>query len=328
MSDATAGIHHITAIAGDARGNREFYTDVLGLRLVKKTVNFDDPATYHLYYGDYRGRPGTVLTFFPWTARAARGTAGARQVVSITFAVPEGSLGFWRRRLESRGVPTEGAREVFGEEVLGFRDPDGLALELAAGGPPGEDGPAVTGGTDAPPRDHAIRGFSRAGLSTRDPDGTSRLLTSVFRMRVRDESEDRIRLEAAQDGPGAAADLILLPREAQGKLGRGVVHHIAWRASSEAAQAAFRARVLAAGLGATAVIDRSYFRSVYFHEPGGILFEIATDPPGFTVDEALEDLGTSLKLPPWLEARRPFIEQTLPPLRAPAEAAPGRERTA
>jgi glyoxalase family protein len=220
----------------------------------------------------------------------------------------------------------DGPREVFGDQVLGFHDPDGLALELVPGDPPREDGPVVGGGWAPVPAEHAIRGFSRAGLAVSEPQASARLLTSVFGMRIRREGADRFRLETGETGPGAAADIIRLPREAPGRMGRGVVHHIAWRSPSEETQAEMRARVLAAGRAATGVIDRRYFKSVYFHEPGGILFEIATDPPGFTADEALEELGTSLKLPPWLEERRRFIEEALPPL-LPQGVERGRERT-
>ncbi len=325
MSEATAGIHHITAIAGDAQRNREFYSGVLGLRLVKRTVNFDDPATYHLYYGDYPGRPGTILTFFPWTARAPRGRPGAGQVVSISFAVPQGSLAYWRERLGSSGVEVEGFREVLGEQVLGFRDPDGLALELVPGGPSEGEAPEGAGWEPPVPPEHAIRGFAGAALGVSDPEGTLPLLTSILGMRLLRESGDRRRLETGGAGPGAAADVVRLPAESPGRMGRGVVHHIAWRSSSQEAQAGMRAQLLAAGHAATGVIDRCYFKSVYFHEPGGILFEIATDPPGFTADEPLEKLGTSLKLPPWLEDRRPLIQRALPPLDA---GEPGRERSA
>jgi glyoxalase family protein len=308
----TAGIHHITAIASDAQHNHDFYTGALALRLVKQTVNFDDPGTYHLYFGDHPGSPGTILTFFPWP-HVKRGVRGTGSVDATAFLIPEGSLTYWTDRLASLGVAT-GRETRFGIPVLTFEDPDGLRLELiedpAAAALPARDAEGV-------PAAHAIRGFHGATVLVRDAAGPDRLLTMGFGMeRVAAEgSRTRYRAVGTGAGPiGAFVDVVTNPAAPFHKLGGGIVHHLAMRAASDDQQAAFADHLASLGLRATPVAERFYFRSIYFREPQGVLFEIATDAPGFTADEPLDALGTSLKLPPMYERRRAEIERVLPAL--------------
>jgi glyoxalase family protein len=322
MPSPIPGIHHVTAIATDAQTNLDFYTGVLGLRLVKRTVNFDDPGTWHLYYGDATGRPGTILTFFPWPL-ARRGSRGAGQATATAFAVPAGSLDFWRRRLAGEGIVVDDPHRRFDEEVLTFLDPDGLKLELvedpgAAGRPPWADGPL--------PDRHAVRGFHSVTLAERRLAATADLLTAGLGFRPAGEEGRRFRFAAGGTAAGEAGsrvDLVVSPEEPPGRVAAGTVHHVAWRTADDAAQLAWRADLLARGLGVTPVQERQYFRSIYFREPGGVLFEIATDGPGFTLDEPAAELGSALRLPPWLEPRRDRIAAALPPLAAPAPAGAG-----
>jgi len=307
-----SGIHHVTAIAGDPQRNLDFYTQVLGLRLVKLTVNFDDPGTYHFYFGDAAGRPGSILTFFPWQS-ARRGRPGLGQVSTVGYTIPAGSTGFWQERLKRLGASVSAPFTRFGEEVLPLLDPDGLPLELVASAPGGAD---QTWAANPVPTEQAIRGFAAPTLLVGALEPTAALLGKLFGMNQVQESGARYRFAAAGDF-GALADVEVRPGEARGGMGSGVVHHIAWRAKDEAEQAAWRAELTAAGFEVTPVMDRQYFRSIYFREPGGILFEIATDPPGFTLDEPLEALGEQLRLPPWYEERRPNLLRILPPLRLP-----------
>ncbi|MFP3941752.1 MAG: ring-cleaving dioxygenase [Thermoanaerobaculia bacterium] len=312
MTAPIAGIHHVTAIATDPRRTLDFYTRVLGLRLVKRTVNFDDPGTYHLYFGDDLGRPGTVLTFFPWPL-ARRGIRGVGQATATAFSVPAGSLGFWQERLRGEGVAVEEPAERFGgEEGFAFQDPDGLKLELVAH----EGADERPGWGRGPlPAEHAIRGFHSVTLSEQGYQATAELLTQVLGFRLVAEEGSRSRFEAGDGGPGARVDVHCAPSAPFGRVAAGSVHHVAWRVADEEAQAAWRERLAARGLNVTPVLDRQYFRSIYFREPGGVLFEIATDRPGFTLDESPDALGEALKLPPWLEPRRAEIEDALPELR-------------
>jgi glyoxalase family protein len=304
-----AGIHHVTAIAGPAMRNLDFYTRTLGLRLVKKTVNFDDPGTYHLYYGDEAGRPGTILTFFPWQ-HAAPGRVGIGETQETMFRVPEVSIGFWIHRFIERGIVHESAQKRFGETVLRFRDPDGTRLALIA--VPGLEGEDAWGGDV--PVEHAIRGFHGVSLLLAKADLTGAILTDVlgFTEAAREGNVVRYRSKAAQ---GGIVDLHAAGDFLPGRLGTGSVHHVAFRAADDAMQAEMVAKLAADhGIATTEQKDRNYFRSVYFREPGGVLFEIATDIPGFAVDEAPAELGQALKLPPFLEARRSAIEARLPAL--------------
>jgi len=310
MSERIPGIHHITAIAGDAQRNFAFYTGLLGLRLVKRTVNFDDPGTYHFYFGDERGRPGTILTFFPWAGIAA-GRRGTGEVSATTFAVPPGALDGWARHLDGARVAVQRA-ERFGEPLLAFEDPDGMPLELAgATWADGAEAGARADGVEAP---GSILGFHSATLHLRSREHTESLLTTTLGFETAGEDGGRRRFRGATPGAGAFVDTLETPGERRGSLGTGSVHHIAWRARDDAAQADWLERLLRLGLQVTPVQDRQYFRSIYFREPGGVLFEIATDPPGFMTDEPLEHLGEALKLPPWLEPDRVSIERALPAL--------------
>jgi len=307
-----SGIHHVTAISGKAARNLDFYARVIGLRFVKKTVNFDDPGTYHLYYGDRVGHPGTILTFFPWE-HAAPGRSGVGLAQQTTFRVPASAIGYWTHRLVENGVAHEAPEKRFGDTVLAFTDPDGMSLALV-GVAGAEAEPAWSAGTIA--ADHAVRGFHGVTLMVEDAARTAAVLTDVlgFKDGGRDGALWRLR---ASEAIGGVVDI----REAKGflpgRLGRGSVHHIAFRAADDASQAAMAQKLVAdLGLRPTHQLDRQYFRSVYFREPGGILFEIATDAPGFAVDEPVETLGHDLKLPPFLEARRKEIEAVLPDLQA------------
>jgi glyoxalase family protein len=304
------GIHHVTAISGKAARNLDFYRHVLGLRFVKKTVNFDDPATYHLYYGDSEGHPGTILTFFPWE-HAAPGRAGVGFTEETAFRVPASSIGYWTHRFVEMGVTHEALEKRFGEPVLPFKDPDGLILALVAA-VGAETEPAWH--TSDISAEHAIRGFHGVTLLLEDASPTASVLTDVLGFNETGEDGPLIRFRASE-AIGGYVDI----REAKGflagRLGRGAVHHIAFRAADDTRQAEMAHKLVANhGLRPTPQIDRQYFRSVYFHEPGRILFEIATDQPGFAVDEALDSLGRDLKLPAFLEPRRKEIEAVLPPL--------------
>ena len=305
-----SGIHHVTAISGKAARNLDFYTHVIGLRFVKKTVNFDDPGTYHLYYGDRVGNPGTILTFFPWE-HAAPGRGGVGLTQQTTFRIPLGSIGYWTHRFVEKGVAHEALEKRFDEPVLSFTDPDGLSLALV--GTAGAEFETASNSGNIP-AEHAIRGFHGVTLMLDDAVPTAAVLRDVLGFKDLGQDGPLARLRASEP-IGGIVDI----REAKGflagQLGRGSVHHIAFRAKDDADQAGMARKLVADhGLRPTHQINREYFRSVYFHEPGGILFEIATDAPGFTVDEPVESLGRDLKLPPFLEARRNEIEAVLPEL--------------
>jgi glyoxalase family protein len=316
MSDKLPGLHHMTAIASDPQRNVDFYAGVLGLRLVKKTVNYDDPGTYHLYYGDALGRPGTILTFFPWPG-AFPGKHGLRQATTTALRVPEGSLSWWQERLKDH-APTLSSR--FGEQVLTFRDPDGLGLELVTR--PGITAPeadAVWSGATVP-AEYAISGMDGVTLTVAQREGTEALLTQVLGFTLVGEEDGRLRYQAG-DGIGGFADVIVAPDAPSGRLGTGTVHHVAWRTPDDETELEWRKQLLALGFNVSPVMDRQYFHSIYFHEPGGVLFEIATNPPGFTADgEAAETLGAVLQLPKWLEPQRAALEQRLTPLHLPTAA--------
>jgi glyoxalase family protein len=313
MSAVTSGIHHVTAICGEPQRNVDFYAGLLGLRLVKKTVNFDDPGTYHLYYGDGAGSPGSIMTFFPW-ASAPKGRIGAGQLTVTSFSFPASSLGYWTERLVESGVRFEKPEDRFGETVLRFPDPDGLRLELVAAADDNREG--WDGGPV--PAEHALRGFHHVTLLSTAPAGTAQLMTGTLGFRQTGEAEGRTRFEAGEGGPGTTVDVADGAGFPRGTMGVGTVHHVAFRVPDEETQLELREKVAALGYNVTPVLDRNYFRSIYFREPGGVLFEIATDPPGFAADEDPEHLGEQLKLPPWLEPRREEIEAVLEPLRVPA----------
>jgi len=305
------GIHHVTAISGPARRNLDFYGRVLGLRLVKKTVNFDDPGTYHLYYGDAAGAPGTILTFFPWE-HAAPGRLGVGETQETVFRVPAGSIGYWTHRLVEQGVPHDAPIKRFGETVLAFRDPDGMRLALV--GLPGIEAEPAAAGGDVP-AEHAIRGFHSVSLLLDDAGPTSAILSDVLGFEEVGREDTLIRYRAEGAAFGNVIDLRVAGGFLPARQGAGSVHHVAFRAADDAVQAEMVRRLSENhGIRATEQRDRNYFRSVYFREPGRVLFEIATDVPGFAVDEPVETLGQALKLPAGLEAQRARIEAIQPAL--------------
>ena len=309
---APHGLHHVTAIAGDPRTNVDFYTRVLGLRLVKQTVNFDAPQTYHLYYGDGAGRPASLLTFFPW-AGVAPGRLGAGLTTATAFSVPEGSVGWWHERLKALDVDVDAPYARDGEDVLTLRDPDAMVVDLVAA--PGDTRSGWDGVADIP-ADRAVRGLHAVTLSQAQLDPTATMLTSLMGMHEAGEDGDRSRFAMAGGGAGAVVDVASGVR-GQGLQAGGTVHHVAFRAPDLTTMARWRDELVDAGVSVTEILDRQYFKSIYFREPGGVLFEIATDDPGFATDEPLLELGRTLKLPPWLEPSREQIAAALPVLRVP-----------
>jgi glyoxalase family protein len=303
------GLHHVTAIASDPQRNIDFYAGLLGLRLVKKTVNFDDPSAYHLYYGDETGSPGSILTFFYWPGGAGRGRVGAGQVTRLSFSVPAGSLPFWENRLQRHGVAT-GRSHRFDEDVLTFQDPDGIPVELVEVSADVRSGWAEGEVAAA----HALRGLHTTEITLRDSAATEKLLADVMGFRRIAREGGRTRHEAGAGGSGAYIDVITAGDASRGLGGVGTVHHIAFRVADDAGERALQAQLAAAGHVVSPVRDRSYFRSIYYREPGGVLFEIATDIPGFAHDEPVATLGTALRLPAEFERFRADIEASLPPL--------------
>jgi catechol 2,3-dioxygenase-like lactoylglutathione lyase family enzyme len=334
------GIHHVTAIAGDPQANLDFYVGVLGLRLVKRTVNFDDPGTYHFYYGDRTGSPGSILTFFPWGRRGAQGKRGLGQVTAISLSVPIGSLSFWRARLRGLHVKASAPFERFGRRGIAFEDPDGIVIELVADA----EAPANHAQSIPVPAETAIRGIHSVLLAEEGFAGTAQVLEGLLGFRPHDgrgagpdegrgpgegrnSADSRVRFAAASgsgDTAGAEVpdfgpfvDVASLPTAQPGRIGVGTVHHVAFRVPDAEAQQRLRKSLLQHGMNVTPVLDRHYFQSVYFREPGGVIFEVATDGPGFTVDEEAERLGESLQLPRWYEEQRPVLERVLPSVRVP-----------
>lgn len=308
MPQPIVGLHHVTAIASDPQRNLDFYTEVLGLRFVKRTINFDDPGTYHLYFGDDAGSPGTILTFFPWP-RASRGLAGAGEVAQTAFSVPLGSIDYWHERLRQEGVLVERTGRRFDEDVLTFPDPDGMKIEIIGHADAGAANPSRF--SNVPP-DHALRGFFGVTLLERASESTANIL-AVLGFRKIAEDGSRLRFTAEGNAFGNHIDLLVDPKAGYGRSGAGSVHHIAFRAPDEAAQLEWRDEI-GKYLDVTPVMDRTYFRSIYFREPGGVLFELATDPPGFAFDEPIDSLGENLRIPAWMEPRREWLNQRLPPL--------------
>jgi glyoxalase family protein len=319
MPASLSGIHHVTSITGDVQKCVDFYVSVLGLRFVKKSINQDVPDTYHIYFGDNVGSPGTAMTFFGWPAWPDR-RAGSGQVTTVSFAVPAGSLDFWAAHLRKLGVEASRASR-FGSDALVLADADGIELELVADVSPGfrwvpwPDGPMD--------RDHAIRGFHSVTMTVAEATATTELLVETMGFRKSAQEGRRTRFETGEGGQGSILDVVESPEGPEGEESIGTVHHVAWRAADAAHQAAWREALVKAGRNVTPVIERYYFKSIYFREPGGILFEIATDGPGFTVDEPVESLGSTLSLPPWFDVRRDVLDETLPPIVVPTTATTG-----
>lgn len=311
------GLHHVTAIASDPQRNLDFWFHVLGQRLVKQTVNFDAPDVYHLYYANEAGEPGTVMTFFPFPGAAA-GRLGSGQTTVTSYSIPEGSAGWWQTHLRRHDVEVESLTTRFEEDALRFRDPDGLVIELIAHeggvGAPWDGGPI--------PVEHATRGFHSVTLTESTLTGTSETFLDTMNFDATHEDDGRYRFEVGEGGLGRSVDVVVDPSAPRGLVAAGTVHHIAWRVEDEATQVDWRQQIVEDGHHVTDILDRQYFRSIYFREPGGVLLEIATDPPGFTADEPLLELGRQLKLPPWLEPSREAIAANLPTLKLPDAPVP------
>lgn len=310
-SQRVHGIHHVTAIAGDARENLRFYTEVMGMRLVKKSVNQDSPGTYHLFFADAVGTPGTDLTFFPWP-EMRKAQDGAGQIVEVPLAVPSESLDYWRERLRAHDVEVRDSEAGFGETSIAFTDPHGLRLALVGAR---TERPFVAWDASPVPIEYQVRGMHSVRSIVHDLEPTRALLTEVLGFNYIGRYDSWYRFAAADgDVAGQYIDVKVDPDAPVGAWGTGGVHHVAWRVPDDEAEMAVREAIRAAGLDPTPQIDRFWFRSVYFREPGGVLFELATDGPGFDRDEAMESLGSELILPPWLEANRAQIEAMLPDL--------------
>ncbi|MBN8587664.1 MAG: ring-cleaving dioxygenase [Rhodothermia bacterium] len=310
MDNLVNGLHHITAIAGNAQQNYDFYTQILGLRFVKKTVNFDDPGTYHFYFGNYNADPGSILTFFPWV-NIRQGKPGIGQAISVGYSVPEGAFGFWTERLHAFGVRFLPLEERFGESVLGLYDPDGLLVELTVSANPD---PRQAHTTKDFSQEVALKGFHHTALSLQNIGPTARVLTDFLGYESMGFRGKRHRFVNPSATTARFIDLIEAPDGQRGINAAGTIHHVAFRVPNDVAELALLEKLRSAGFQITDPIDRNYFHSLYFREPGGVLFEIATDTPGFTVDEPLSSLGETLKLPPQYEAYREQILEVLPVL--------------
>jgi glyoxalase family protein len=312
------GIHHVTSITGDVQKCVDFYVGVLGLRFVKKSINQDVPDTYHIYFGDYLGSPGTAMTFFGWPSWPKR-RAGSGQVTTVSFAVPHGSLDFWTRRLGSLGVRSQRTSR-FDTDAVVLSDPDGIELELVGKSSDERWVPWADSPVDI---EHAIRGFHSVTMTVAEAAATLDLLVKTMGFRKVGQEGRRARFETGAGGPHAILDVVEAPEGPEGEESIGTVHHVAWRTADAPRQEEWRKAMVGAGRNVTPVIDRYYFKSIYFREPGGVLFEIATDVPGFTVDEPAESLGKSLSLPPWFQVRRETLDVTLPPIVVPTTATTG-----
>jgi glyoxalase family protein len=308
------GIHHVTAMAGVPQTNVDFYCGVLGLRLIKLTVNFDDPNTYHLYYGDAIGSPGTILTFFP-LGQNFRGSTGTGEVTTVSFAVPTGSLPFWQQHLEKHSVPVSPATQRWNFTRMEFNDPDGMKLEIVEDPTPRPFSFWKGGGI---PETFAIRGFFGVTMSVAAGADSVRFLTDRLGARQQVAIDGSQLVAIGESEAAGLVEVVALGQRQSGKMGAGMVHHVAWRVANADEQLAWQSKLSDSGVGVTPVRDRKYFRSIYFREPGEVLFEIATDPPGFTVDEPRELLGSKLQLPEWLECERRFLHKILPSIKVPA----------
>ena len=313
--DPIQGLHHVTAVTRDAQKNVDFYRNVLGQRLVKKTVNFDSPDAYHLYFADEIGTPGSVLTFFAWS-NVKRGVRGNGEAAAVAYNIPSGSLGFWQEHLNRSGIATLAVEERFSEEVLALDDPDGMPVELVASG----ISAGITHWEEGPiPQVHALNGFHSVTLWLDQIEPTAELLIDQMGYTFAERAGNRHRFTGEPGSLARYIDILHRPRQPEDKpdeaiFGAGSIHHIAFRVPSDEVQLEYQASLRSAGLGVTPVRDRNYFHSIYYREPGGVLFEIATEGPGFAIDEPVESLGESLKLPEWFEPNRELIEASLPPL--------------
>jgi len=310
MENKVLGLHHITAIAGNAKQNLDFYTKVLGQRFVKKTVNFDDPQTYHFYFGNEVGAPGTILTFFPWEG-VRKGYTGSGMATGIGYSVPKGSLEFWKDRFERFNVKHDGEEERFGEKYLHFQDPDGLKIDLIIPEIEDKRKPWETGEVKA---DVATKGFHSVTLTLRNVTPTANILTDILGFKLLKQEGNRYRFITDAIENASIVDIIEAPNLAPGLNAAGTNHHVAFRVKDDTILMNYREKVLSKGLNITPKIDRDYFFSLYFREPGGVLFELATDNPGFDKDEPVSELGTHLKLPAQYESSRSEIEKVLPSL--------------
>ena len=310
MENRILGLHHITAIADNAKRNHEFYTKVLGLRMVKKTVNFDDPGTYHFYFGDEAGTPGTILTFFPWEG-IGQGRTGTGMATSIGYSVPKDSLEFWADRFKQFNVKQDSIREKLGEQYLSFKDPDGLNIDLIVSNDEDKRKPWETDDVKA---NIATKGFHNITLTLKKIEATAEILTDILGYKLLEQDGNRYRFITDAIDTANIVDLLELPDGKPGHNAAGTNHHVAFRVKDDAILMEYREKVLSKGLSITPKIDRDYFFSLYFREPGGVLFELATDNPGFTKDEPLNELGTHLKLPGQYEPAREKIEKVLPEL--------------
>jgi glyoxalase family protein len=313
MDQPIRSLHHVTATVSDAQDDLDFYTGLLGQRLVKKTVNFDNTRVYHFYYGNEAGSPGTIMTTFPYRHLGVRvGTHGAGQITVTSFSVPPGSLPFWRRRLAAAGVPYRDEGSGFGEDTIRFSDPSGLAIRLV------ESRADDRAPWRRPDIDDAaaVRGIHGVTLLVRDPYSTLAFMQEMMNLAVVGETEQAIRVAVSGDAPGRLVEVVRADDAPAAVNGLGTVHHVAFAVDDPDQQLALRRELVNRGIPVTEVMDRQYFRSIYFREPGGVLFEVATIPPGFTADEPLAGLGSSLKLPPWEEPNRSAIEAGLPAVTA------------
>lgn len=310
------GIHHITAFASDPQRNADFYHTLLGQRMIKTTINFDDPGTYHFYFADEVGTPGTVMTFFPWP-NARPGVPGNGEVTAVAYTIRPNSVEYWLDRLRSHGIVVAETQTRFGQLVIPFRDPDGLLLELVASDEPATIQPWGGGPI---PAEHELRGFHSATLWVDSAEYSADVLVNQFSYDQVGQAGNRTRFKGASNDIGVYIDLLERPNQPRGRQGAGSVHHIAFRTIDDEEQVAYLSQLRSAGYQVTDVKDRQYFHSIYFREPNGVLFEIATDAPGFLIDEPVETLGMSLRLPPWYESRRAAIENAVPAFTYPAVA--------
>jgi glyoxalase family protein len=315
QAGALTGIHHVTAIAGDPQANVAFYTGALGMRLVKRTVNQDAPDTYHLFYRDALGHPGTELTFFARPG-ARRGREGAGQAVAVALAIPPDAMGYWLRRLSDLNVGHRGPHRRLDEDVIALSDHDGMLLELVAGPDTGRRSPWMPWEQGPVPAEFQIRGVHAVSVREASPDRTAAFLMDLMGFHALQKEGERRRFATGTGGSGALLDILPATPRRDGTVAVGSIHHVAWRTPTSETHRRWHEALGAAGVPASAIIDRFWFRSLYFHEPGGVLFEIATDGPGFTADEEPSALGTRLVLPPWLEPQRALIEGALPAIRS------------